>query len=314
MVDLYELKQLTAFADLGTLSKVAEEFHISTPSITRAMQHLEQYFGVPLFTRSKNKIELNETGHLAVEHARKLLAEAEQAVSQVRAFDQRQRTIVVRSCAPAPLWELLKALNAAQPEKMVASAICQNNEVLCAWQDGSCDIAILPFPLDGATPFMLSLIHILLHTFSFFKSFFLHVCLMDGSAIHRAAAVFTAAGCIWCGGCTAVGAGDCRFGRGGLLDLLPHIPADLRQNLPDLLAELFVIAVLNIGLRIAAGRHAGTHCGRWCDVHRAGVELEAHFVKIGVVDEYSDVKIIGVFIARRIVADLFAVLILTLEL
>ena len=93
MVDLYELKQLTAFADLGTLSKVAEEFHISTPSITRAMQHLEQYFGVPLFTRSKNKIELNETGHLAVEHARKLLAEAEQAVSQVRAFDQRQRTI-----------------------------------------------------------------------------------------------------------------------------------------------------------------------------------------------------------------------------
>ena len=113
---------------------------------------------------------------------------------------------------------------------------------------------------------------------------------MDGSAIHRAAAVFTAAGCIWCGGCAAVGAGDCRFGRGCLLDFLPHILADLRQNLPDLLAELFVIAVLNIGLRIAAGRHAGTHCGRWCDVHRAGVELEAHFVKIGIVDEYSDVK------------------------
>ena len=154
MVDLYELKQLTAFAELGTLSRVAEEFHISTPSITRAMQHLEQYFGVPLFTRSKNKIELSETGRLAVEHARKLLDEAEQAVSQVRAFDQRQRTIIVKSCAPAPLWELLKALNAAQPEKMVASAICQNDEALSAWRDGSCDIAILPFPMDGAKPFM----------------------------------------------------------------------------------------------------------------------------------------------------------------
>ena len=42
--------------------------------------------------------------------------------------------------------------------------------------------------------------------------------------------------------------------------------------------------------------------------------MEAHFVKIGIVDEYGDVKIIGVFIARRIVADLFAVLILALEL
>ena len=58
MVDLYELKQLTAFADLGTLHRVAEEFHLSTPSITRSMQHLEQYFGVPLFTRGKNRIEL----------------------------------------------------------------------------------------------------------------------------------------------------------------------------------------------------------------------------------------------------------------
>ena len=61
MVDPYELKQLAAFADLGTLSRVAEEFHLSTPSVTRSMQHLEQYFGVPLFTRGKNKIGLNET-------------------------------------------------------------------------------------------------------------------------------------------------------------------------------------------------------------------------------------------------------------
>ena len=36
MVDLYELKQLTAFADLGTLHRVAEEFHLSTPSIISA--------------------------------------------------------------------------------------------------------------------------------------------------------------------------------------------------------------------------------------------------------------------------------------
>ena len=34
------------------------------------------------------------------------------------------------------------------------SAICQNDEVLSAWQDGSCDVAILPFPIGGAKPFM----------------------------------------------------------------------------------------------------------------------------------------------------------------
>ena len=154
MVDLYELRQLVAFADLGTLSRVGEEFHLSTPSVTRSMQHLEEYFGVPLFIRGKNRIQLNETGQLAVEYARKLLRETEQAVQQVRDFDQRRRTIVVRSCAPAPLWELLPQLNAQRPGMTVSSAICQNQEVLAAWEDGSCDVAILPFPIDGAKPFM----------------------------------------------------------------------------------------------------------------------------------------------------------------
>ena len=37
---------------------------------------------------------------------------------------------------------------------MVSSAICQNEEVLSAWQDGSCDIAILPFPIEGAALFL----------------------------------------------------------------------------------------------------------------------------------------------------------------
>lgn len=154
MLDLYELSQFTAFAELGTLSRVAEKFHLSTPSVTRAMQHLEEHFGVPLFTRGKNKIALNDTGKLAAEYARKLLDEAEQAVRQVRDFDARQRTIVIKSCAPAPLWTLLHQLSTDRPGMMLSSAICQNEEVLTAWNDHACDIAILPFPLENAQEFM----------------------------------------------------------------------------------------------------------------------------------------------------------------
>lgn len=154
MIDLNELRQLVAFAELGTLSRVAEDFHLSTPSITRSMQHVEDAFGVPLFLRGKNKIALNETGAVAVEAARRLLREAENAVQQVREFDARQRTLVIRSCAPAPLWELQRELNTHLPEMMLSSAICQNDEVLSAWRDGTCDVAILPFPIEGAMPWM----------------------------------------------------------------------------------------------------------------------------------------------------------------
>ena len=147
MLDLEELKQLVAFADAGTLSKVAEEFHISTPSITRSMRNLEEAFGVTLFHRSKNRIALNETGEVAVAYARKLLAEAEQMVVQVQSFAERQKTIVVKSCAPAPLWELLKKLGTDHPGATISSGICQNEEVLHFLEQDDCDIAILPFPV-----------------------------------------------------------------------------------------------------------------------------------------------------------------------
>lgn len=147
MLDLNEVSQLVAFADTGTLSKVAEDFHISTPSITRSMKNLEESLGVTLFHRSKNRIELNETGKLAVEYARKLLQEAEQMVSGLRAFEERQKTIVVKSCAPAPLWELLKRLGTAHPGNTVSSAICQNEEVMQYLEQDGCDIAILPYPV-----------------------------------------------------------------------------------------------------------------------------------------------------------------------
>ena len=154
MLDLEELRQLAAFADLGTLNRVAEEFHISTPSITRSMQHLEEIFGVSLFIRRKNRIELSETGRVAVEAARELLRGEEMALRRVRDFDARRRTVVIRSCAPAPLWELQRRLNTQHPGLTLSSAICQNDEVLSAWQEKTCDIAILPFPIDGAVPFM----------------------------------------------------------------------------------------------------------------------------------------------------------------
>ena len=86
MLDLNELEQLTAFADMGTLSMAAEKLHISQPTITRTMQHLEEVFGVSLFVRGKNKITLNDTGLKAVEQARQLLCACPSMVCASRPF------------------------------------------------------------------------------------------------------------------------------------------------------------------------------------------------------------------------------------
>lgn len=150
MLNLLELEQLVAFADWGTLSKAAEELHISQPTITRTMKNIETAFGVPLFARGKNKIELNETGKRAVEQARSLLAAAENAVLQVQSCHARLHTILAESCAPAPLWSLLPLLSSVFPEKTISSKLCRQETIIKDVSSDACEIGILlsPAPSD----------------------------------------------------------------------------------------------------------------------------------------------------------------------
>lgn len=144
MFTLEELEQFAAFAEAGTLSQAAEKLHISQPTITRTMQHLEECFKVPLFVRGKNRISLNETGRFAVEQARRVLDAADSALRQVQDYDRSLRTITVSSCAPAPLWYVLPALSSAFPRMTIASSLKDSASV---WEDLSsdlCRIAVLP--------------------------------------------------------------------------------------------------------------------------------------------------------------------------
>lgn len=149
MLNLEELEQLIAFSNLGTLSMAAEKLHISQPTITRSMQHLEEIFGVTLFIRGKNRITLNETGIKAVEQARQVLSAANTALKSVREYDKSLHTITVSSCAPAPLWYVLPALASAYPTMTVASSLKGISAILEELSAGLCQLAILPMDVQS---------------------------------------------------------------------------------------------------------------------------------------------------------------------
>ena len=148
MLNLEELEQLVAFKELGTLSKVAEKFLISTPSLSRSMQHLEEDFGVPLFDRSANRVSLNETGERAVEVARRILSTSQQGIKEVRQFDQSLKTITIASAAPAPLWSLLPQLTTLYPNKQISHQICSIRQTIDAIENKEIYLAVLPFAYE----------------------------------------------------------------------------------------------------------------------------------------------------------------------
>lgn len=143
MLNLEELEQFIAFADCGTLSKAADSLHISQPTITRSMKHLENTFGVSLFTRSKNRIELNETGKKAVDYARTILDTVNSSVKAIQDFDKSLKTIHVESCAPAPLWTYLPTLSTQNPSMTISSELKGNLEIIDDVLNYRCQIGII---------------------------------------------------------------------------------------------------------------------------------------------------------------------------
>ena len=148
MFELAQLEQLLAFAKHKTLSKAAEEMHLSQPALTRSMQRLEEDIGVPLFERKKNKLSLNENGKLAVEFAEKIIFDVHTMPQRLREFDRTRRTIYIGSCAPAPMWRLSHELSELYPELAISTDLKNTKEILLGFKNGKYDIIIMPEPAD----------------------------------------------------------------------------------------------------------------------------------------------------------------------
>ena len=105
-----QLEQFVAFCDYKTLSKTAQALHISQPSLTRTMKSLEQELGIDLFTRQKNRLQLNENGKVALTLIETILNARDTLVSTMKQRN-RFRQITAACSAPVPQRDLDQALH-----------------------------------------------------------------------------------------------------------------------------------------------------------------------------------------------------------
>lgn len=149
-IESYILNAFVSFAENKTLTKTAEELHISQPSLSLAMQKLEELMGVKLFERNKNKIVLNENGLFALEYAKKIMALQNEMIKQTRFFDEKNKSLRFGSIAYAPEKELLPKLNQYFMGTKIVSKISDSElELLSGLEDGSFDFVILQNRKEG---------------------------------------------------------------------------------------------------------------------------------------------------------------------
>ncbi|MBQ7653551.1 MAG: LysR family transcriptional regulator [Clostridia bacterium] len=140
-----DLEQLVSFDQSGNLSMVAQEFSISQPSVTRTMQRIEQELGVSLFSRTKNKIELNEIGKAAAEEAKLVLAQFENMKTNLLSLERQKKTICIASCEVHCIAQIVSLLRSEFPLMTISSEIKTTKPLLEGLENGLYDLVILPF-------------------------------------------------------------------------------------------------------------------------------------------------------------------------
>lgn len=148
MIELEQLIHLIAFDEYETLSKAAEQLHISQPVLTRSMQKLEEELEVPLFYRTKNRIHFNETGLLAVKHAKRIVSDAKDMKKQLIEFDRKLHTFSIGSCAPAPLQYLGQKVSQSYPQKTILTEIRDMNVLITGLKEKTYTMIIMPYSIE----------------------------------------------------------------------------------------------------------------------------------------------------------------------
>lgn len=147
MIEIYILEQLAAVAKAGTLSKAAEELHISQPSITRSMQKLEADLNVSLFDRSRNRLSLNDNGRLAAEYANRILEDERIMVQAIQSYDRSKRTISLGSVAPGPIFHYSPVISRLYPDMTISSETKDEQELIDGIAKNLYQIIFLDHPL-----------------------------------------------------------------------------------------------------------------------------------------------------------------------
>jgi LysR family hydrogen peroxide-inducible transcriptional activator len=83
-MEIYQLRYFIAVAETGNFTKAAARSFISQPSLSQQILNLEEELGQKLFHRLGRKVTLTNAGHLLLERAHRILAEADDAVRELK--------------------------------------------------------------------------------------------------------------------------------------------------------------------------------------------------------------------------------------
>jgi len=152
-ITLRHLRIFQAVADHGSVSRAANELHLTQPAVSMQMKQLEEQLGLALVEQIGRRMCLTEAGQALHVHARDIagrIIELNVSMEQFRGLERGLLRLAVVSTANYFLPTLIASFNARHPGVRVSLQVANREVVLSALTDSSTDLAIIGQPPDSA--------------------------------------------------------------------------------------------------------------------------------------------------------------------
>jgi len=149
-ISLDRLRTLVAIADLGSFAEAARVLHLAPPTVSLHIADLEARVGGKLLSRTRGRIQPSAVGVTLVERARRLLADAEQALEdverQVQGLSGRVRLGASTGAIAQLMPQALETLSQRHRAIDVQLAVLTSQETLKKLAEGSLEIGLVALP------------------------------------------------------------------------------------------------------------------------------------------------------------------------
>ena len=149
-ISLDRLRTLIAITERGSFADAARALNLAPPTVSLLIAELESRIGAPLLSRKRGQVKPSAIGEVLVERARRLQADAEQALDdiqrQVQGIEGRVRLGASTGVIAYLLPQALEVLRENNPAIDIQLAVLTSHETLSRLADGTLDIGLVALP------------------------------------------------------------------------------------------------------------------------------------------------------------------------
>ena len=149
-MEMHQVRYFVALCETLNFTRAAEICHVAQPSLTKAIQKLEEELGGPLFSRERNLTHLTDLGRLMRPHLEAVFGASQLAHLEAKNFQKLERGSLrlgaMCTIGPARLIGFLKRFSREVPSVTVSIEDAPGASLVTELLEGKLDAAIIGIP------------------------------------------------------------------------------------------------------------------------------------------------------------------------